>query len=69
MSLKVKKHFVIKSKNNIFKHHFSWHEFDNYLNQIKVGQWDRTPQLQIVLPNGISGVKRNHQKNTVENRY
>ena len=42
---KDKKHFVIKSKNSIFKHHFSWHEFDNYLNQIKVGQWDRTPQL------------------------
>ena len=36
---KGKKHFIIKSEKNIFKHHFSWHEFDNYLNQIKIGQW------------------------------
>ena len=55
---KDKKHFVIKSKTNIFRHHFSWHEFDNYLNQIKIGQWDRTPQLQIVLPNGNKWCKK-----------
>jgi|TARA_R100000479_G_scaffold176074_1_gene128965 ribosomal protein L16 Arg81 hydroxylase len=59
---KGKKHFVIKSKTNIFKHHFSWHEFDNYLNQIKVGQWDRTPQLQVVLPNGNKWCKKKHKE-------
>ena len=55
---KGKKHFIIKSEKNIFRHHFSWHEFDNYLNQIKVGQWDRTPQLQVVLPNGNKWCKK-----------
>lgn len=56
---KGKKHFVIKSKKNIFKNHFSWKEFDNYLNQIKInGVWDRTPQLQVVLPNGEKWCKK-----------
>jgi ribosomal protein L16 Arg81 hydroxylase len=46
-----KKYFVIKSKDNIFKDHFTWDEFENYLNQVNIGMWDRTPQLQVVLPN------------------
>lgn len=49
---KGKRHFVIKSKTPKFKNYFSWHEFDNYLNQINIGSWDRTPQLQIVTDKG-----------------
>ena len=66
---KGKKHFIIKSKDNIFENHFSWKEFDNYLNQINVGNWDRTPQLQIVLQMVISGVRRSPKRSIVENRY
>ena len=55
---KGKKHFIIKSKDNIFKDYFSWKEFDNYLNQINIGGWDRTPQLQIVLPDGNKWCKK-----------
>ena len=49
---KGKRHFYIKSNKPKFENHFSWTELDNYLNQIKIGQWDRAPQLQIVLPDG-----------------
>jgi ribosomal protein L16 Arg81 hydroxylase len=55
---KDKKHFVIKSKENIFANHFSWEELDNYLNQYNIQQWDRTPQLQVVLPNGTKWCKK-----------
>ena len=48
---KGKKHFIIKSKTR-FKDYFSWHEFDNYLNQKDIGAWDRTNQLQIVTDQG-----------------
>jgi len=48
---KGKKHFIIKSKTR-FKDYFSWHEFDNYLNQKDIGSWDRTNQLQIVTDKG-----------------
>ena len=54
---KGKKHFIIKSKTR-FKDYFSWHEFDNYLNQIKIGQWDRTPQLQVVDDKGGKWCKK-----------
>ena len=50
-------HFIIKSKTR-FKDYFSWHEFDNYLNQIKIGQWDRTPQLQVVDDKGGKWCKK-----------
>jgi hypothetical protein len=49
---KDKKYFVAKSKENIFKDHFSWKELDQYLNSNKLGGWDRMPQLQIVTPTG-----------------
>ena len=49
---KDKKYFVAKSKENIFKDHFSWRELDQYLNSNKLGGWDRMPQLQIVTPTG-----------------
>jgi hypothetical protein len=55
---KDKKHFVIKSKENIFANHFSWEELDNYLNQYNIQSWDRTPQLQVVLPNGNKWCKK-----------
>tara|TARA_R110002153_G_scaffold196733_2_gene350131 strand:- start:453 stop:1202 length:750 start_codon:yes stop_codon:yes gene_type:complete len=55
---KGKKHFIIKSKDNIFKDHFTWEEFENYLNQYNIQAWDRTPQLQIVLPNGRKWCKK-----------
>jgi len=48
---KGKRYFIIKSKNR-FKDYFSWHEFDNYLNQKDIGAWDRTNQLQIVTDKG-----------------
>ena len=44
-----KRHFVIKSDKPRFNKYFSWEEFDNYLNQINIGGWDRTPQLQIII--------------------
>ena len=49
---KDKKYFVAKSKENIFKDHFSWEELDCYLNSHKLSGWDRMPQLQIVTPTG-----------------
>ena len=55
---KGKKHFVIKSKDNIFSEHFSWKEFDNYLNQYEIGHWDRMPQLQVVMPDGTKWCKK-----------
>ena len=55
---KGKKHFVIKSKENIFANHFSWEELDNYLNQYNIQAWDRTPQLQVVLPDGNKWCKK-----------
>jgi len=55
---KDKRHFVIKSNKPRFENHFSWKEFDNYLNQINIGAWDRTPQLQIVLPDGNKWCKK-----------
>ena len=55
---KGKKHFVIKSEENIFKNHFSWEELDNYLNQYKIQSWDRTPQLQVVMPDGSRWCKK-----------
>ena len=54
---KGKKHFIIKSKTR-FKDYFSWHEFDNYLNQVNIGQWDRTPQLQVVDDKGGKWCKK-----------
>lgn len=66
---KDKKHFVIKSKENIFANHFSWEELDNYLNQYNIQSWDRTPQLQVVLRNGSNGVRKNHQKRKLEKNY
>lgn len=59
---KHKKHFIIRSKKNIFEDYFSWDEFDNYLNQIKIGMWDRTPQLQIILPDGRKWCKKKSQE-------
>ncbi len=55
---KGKRHFYIKSNKPKFENHFSWTELDNYLNQIKIGQWDRAPQLQIVLPDGNKWCKK-----------
>ena len=55
---KGKRHFVIKSDKPKFNKHFSWEQFDNYLNQVNIGSWDRTPQLQIVLPNGDKWCKK-----------
>ena len=34
----------------------------NYLNQIKIGQWDRTPQLQVVLPDGNKWCKKKSEE-------
>ena len=55
---KGKRHFVIKSDKPKFNKHFSWEEFDNYLNQVNIGEWDRTPQLQVVLPNNGKWCKK-----------
>jgi len=55
---KGKKCLVIKSEENIFKDYFSWRDLDNYLNQYKIGAWDRTPQLQVVLPDGNKWCKK-----------
>lgn len=55
---KGKKCLVIKSDKNIFKDYFSWRDLDNYLNQYKIGAWDRTPQLQVVLPDGNKWCKK-----------
>ena len=55
---KGKKCLVIKSEENIFKDYFSWRELDNYLNQNKIGAWDRAPQLQVVLPDGRKWCKK-----------
>lgn len=64
---KDKRHFVIKSNKPKFKDHFSWEELDNYLNQMNIGSWDRTPQLQVVLPNGDKWCKKKSpQKRTRE---
>jgi len=57
---KGKRHFYIKSNKPKFENYFSWTELDNYLNQIKMGQWDRTPQLQVVLPDGSKWCKKKH---------
>lgn len=66
---KGKRHFVIKSKTPRFKNYFSWHEFDNYLNQINIGQWDRTPQLQIVTDEGRWCKKKSPEKKSREEIY
>ena len=56
---KGKRHFYIKSNKPKFENHFSWEELDNYLNQMEInGVWDRTPQLQVVLPNGSKWCKK-----------
>jgi len=55
---KGKRHFYIKSNKPKFENYFSWTELDNYLNQINIGTWDRTPQLQIVLPDGNKWCKK-----------
>jgi len=55
---KGKTHFYIKSNKPKFESYFSWKELDNYMNQLNIGQWDRTPQLQIVLPNGDKWCKK-----------
>lgn len=55
---KGKKYFYVKRKDNPFADYFSWDEFDNYLNQINIGTWDRTPQLQVVLPDGNKWCKK-----------
>lgn len=47
-----KKYFIVKSDKPIFQDHFSWKEFDMYLNSHKLSGWDRMPQLQIVTSNG-----------------
>ena len=60
--LKHKKAFYIKSDKNIFENYFSWEELDNYMNQINIGQWDRTPQLQVVMPSGRKWCKKKSQK-------
>lgn len=60
--LKGKKAFYIKSAKNIFKDYYSWKELDNYLNQYRIGSWDRTPQLQMVLPSGRKWCKKKSQK-------
>ena len=49
---KGKKYFVAKSKENIFKDHFSWTELDQYLNGHGLNGWYRMPQCQIVTPEG-----------------
>lgn len=54
---KGKRHFVIKSEDR-FQDYFSWKEFDNYLNQYKISQWDRTPQLQVVDHDGNKWCKK-----------
>lgn len=56
--VKGKRYHVWKSKNNRFKNYFSWTELDNYLNQINIGAWDRTPQLQIIMPDGNKWCKK-----------
>ena len=66
---KGKRHFVIKSKTPRFKNYFSWHEFDNYLNQINIGTWDRTPQLQIVTDKGRWCKKKDPNPKTREEIY
>lgn len=58
LKYKGKKHFYIKREDNPFSKHFSWEELDNYLNQINIGSWDRTPQLQVVLPDGNKWCKK-----------
>ena len=59
---KDKKILVIKSKKNIFKDHFSWIEFDRYLQGIRMGGHDRVPQLQVVLPQGGKWCKKKDKK-------
>ncbi len=60
---KGKRHFYIKSNKPKFENHFSWEELDNYLNQMEInGVWDRTPQLQVVLPNGDKWCKKKSEK-------
>ena len=67
---KGKRHFVIKSDKPKFNKHFSWEEFDNYLNQVNIGEWDRTPQLQVVLPNnGKWCKKKSPEKKSREEIY
>ena len=61
---KGKRHFVIKSNRPRFKDYFSWEEFDNYLNQMNIGQWDRTNQLQIVTDKGRWCKKKSPEKKT-----
>ena len=55
---KGKTHFYIKSNKPKFENYFSWKELDNYMNQLNIGAWDRTPQLQVVLPNGDKWCKK-----------
>lgn len=60
---KGKRHFYIKSNKPKFDNYFSWTELDNYLNQINIGNWDRAPQLQIVLPDGNKWCKKKSPEN------
>jgi len=66
---KGKRHFIIKSKENKFHDYFSWKEFDNYLNQYKIGQWDRLNQLQIVDNKGRWCKKKDPNPKTREEMY
>tara|TARA_Y100000758_G_C16054776_1_gene422819 strand:+ start:1230 stop:1958 length:729 start_codon:yes stop_codon:yes gene_type:complete len=70
-----KKHFAVKCDKNRFKDHFSWEELDNYLNSGDLNQWDRLPQLAVILPEGNNlnpensdmWTKRNHKKQFSKN--
>ena len=56
--IKGKQYHVWKGDSDRFKDYFTWEQFDNYMNQINLGAWDRTPQLQIILPDGNKWCKK-----------
>jgi len=47
-----KKIFVGKSDKRNFKDHYSWKEFDEYLQSVDLGGYDRCPQLTILFADG-----------------
>ena len=53
---KDKKYLVIKG--NDIKDHFSWKEFEDYLNSIDTNGHDRMPHFQMVLDDGDKYCKR-----------
>jgi len=66
---KGKKIFIKKSKENKFKDHFTWKEFDEYLQSVDMNGYDRCPQLSIVYGKTRYSKKENKIKFKKEEIY